>query len=147
MATLRTPLLALVLLGCSGAGAKPVVVESDTPAIGKGSIVAQFVGLELVTGEYAAVLPRGCRVPCSRTFSTKTSVDGQERITLSLVRGVVLVDRYIERVGSVQLLGIPKAPKGRMIEVTLRAARRHLSIEAIDVETQTPLAIRLVLME
>ncbi len=134
--------------GAGGDGVVVVVVEQPSAAT-PATALTEDVGLETLGGVFTPVLSAGCALPCSRTESFSTAVDGQLHIDIRPYRG-----RGVASVADATSLGtfrigdVPVAPRGEpMIPVTFLATSAGLSLSVGPTPTGQPVTLARVVGE
>jgi molecular chaperone DnaK (HSP70) len=94
-----------ILAGCAQHNGSPrgIVVESQSPAIGKNSTLNQSIGIETLGGVFTVLLERGVSVPCEKSEIFSTVADNQDQIMIMLYRGEERMARDNTRIGQFQI--------------------------------------------
>lgn len=133
--------LAILAVACAGTQPGASISVSETPLGEKGQLI-HGLGVAAAGGSVAAVLPIGCELPCDGTFSVRTTRQDQKRISL---RFYALAKRAAP-IGGVQIVGLPPGPAGeRGAEVTIRATKDRLIVNADEKESGAALVVRTLL--
>ena len=138
-------LLLLLPGSCAGGGAggNAVVVERDSPAVGKDGRLVEDVGLETFGGVFTPLLKAGCATPCGDAELFSTAQDNQTRIEVSLFRGRGEKVSQTHPLADCYVADIPPAPRGvPQIEVTVEAAEKEIRLSAFDNATKRPVPVR-----
>jgi molecular chaperone DnaK len=128
------PLLAL-LIGCADKPdtVRPVLVETNTPAVGDNGTLQESIGIETLGGVFTAILPAGTGVPCSKQEGFSTAADNQDQILIRLFRGRASLAKECHPLGEFRVVGIPPAPRGGpSIEVTFAVQGTSILLSAYD---------------
>lgn len=137
--------LALEAGASAGAGEESIAVEGSNPTVAARGVLLEAVGIGTLGGVFAAILPRGCTIPCSASNTFGTARDGQRDITLHLFRGNSRLVSEAHALGAYQISGFTPGPRGTTsVLVTLRADASGIHLSANDNHTDTALAIRRV---
>jgi molecular chaperone DnaK (HSP70) len=144
---MRLALLLLALeasaVACAGEGSIPV--EGSNLTVAANGVLLGAVGIGTIGGVFAAILPKGCRLPCSASNTFGTAKDGQRDITLHLFRGNSRLVSEAHALGSYEISGFTAGPRGTtIVVVTLRADTSGIHLSANDNHSDTALAIRRV---
>jgi molecular chaperone DnaK (HSP70) len=141
---MRLALLLLTLgasaVACAGEGSIPV--EGSNPTVAANAVLLEAVGIGTTGGTFAAILPKGCKLPCSASNTFGTAKDGQRDITLHLFRGNSRLLTEAHALGSYQISGFTPGPRGTtIVVVTLRVDTSGIHLSANDNHADTTLAI------
>jgi molecular chaperone DnaK len=102
------------LLSC-GLGSKQsssIVVETNTPVIGKDGLLVKSVGLETLGGVFTPIFVVGNKPPLRKTEVFSTAADNQDQIKIDLYRGGGKLVSDCQHLGEYEIIGIAKAPRG-----------------------------------
>jgi molecular chaperone DnaK (HSP70) len=118
------------------------VIEASSPAINDSGELQENIGIETIGGSFTPLLERGCKTPCSATFTFSTAVDNQDQIILSFYRGTSDRTTDAHLLGQFRISDIPPAPAGvPIVEITVAAVDGDLVIYAIDQATGDPYSV------
>lgn len=138
------PLL-LLTLGASAAacaGEASIPLEGASTAVVADGVLLEAVGIGTIGGAFAAILPKGCKLPCSASNTFGTAKDGQSDITLHLYRGNSPVVSGAHALGSWRISGFTPGPRGAtVVTVTLSVDTSGIHLSATDNHPDTVLAI------
>jgi molecular chaperone DnaK len=126
------------------AGIAPLVVEADSPIVGRGAILAESLGIETMGGVFTPLLVSGTTVPARTAEVFSTAADRQTEIAIRLYRGGNIQAKENRDLGEYQVVGIPPAMRGSaQVEITFTITPQHeIQISALDKRTRLPLVIQ-----
>jgi molecular chaperone DnaK len=103
------------------------------------------ISIETIGGIATVIIPRGTKLPTSRTEVFSTALDDQNRVEVHLLQGERPLVAQNRTLGKFQLFGIPPAPRGvPQIEVTFAVDQTGvLSVRARDKATDREQAIQI----
>jgi molecular chaperone DnaK (HSP70) len=122
--------LTLFFASAISVAADSVVVERNSPALNKDSLV-EDIGIETIGGVLTPLLKSGCELPCALTQVFSTAEDNQDQITITLVRGKQKMVKQNVILGRYRITGIAPAPRGTpqiAVELKAFADNIHLSV-------------------
>eukprot|EP00618_Florenciella_parvula_P031932 CAMPEP_0119477756 /NCGR_PEP_ID=MMETSP1344-20130328/7783_1 /TAXON_ID=236787 /ORGANISM="Florenciella parvula, Strain CCMP2471" /LENGTH=657 /DNA_ID=CAMNT_0007511839 /DNA_START=215 /DNA_END=2188 /DNA_ORIENTATION=- len=95
------------------------------------------LGLETAGGVMTPLIPRGTTVPAKKSQTFSTYADNQEGVLIQVYEGERSMTRDCNSLGSFNLTGIPKMPRGQpQVEVTFDvSADGILSVSAVEKST------------
>ena len=103
------------------------------------------IAIETIGNVATVIIPRGTRLPTSRTEVFSTALDDQNRVEVHLLQGERPLVSQNRSLGKFQLFGIPPAPRGvPQIEVTFAVDKDGvLTVRARDKATDREQAIQI----
>jgi molecular chaperone DnaK len=103
------------------------------------------ISIETIGGIATVIIPRGTKLPTSRTEVFSTALDDQNRVEVHLLQGERPLVTQNRTLGKFQLFGIPPAPRGvPQIEVTFTVDKDGvLAVSARDKATDRVQAIQI----
>ncbi len=117
------------------------LVVTDVISHSMGVNVTKVIGHKHVSGYFSPVIHRNTVIPTSRTESFHTLSDNQTFITFEIYEGESRRVSENRRIGELTVRGIPKGPRGKVVDVTFTYDLNGLlEVEATIVDTGRKLA-------
>jgi molecular chaperone DnaK (HSP70) len=82
-------------------------LEGTSDAIGPNGVLLQAIGIQINGEEFMQILPRGCKLPCSRSHQFETKDTGQPGLAFRVFRGNSSTVKEAQPLGLVRVSGFP----------------------------------------
>jgi molecular chaperone DnaK len=106
------PATEVVARGLAAAGIEDTSAQSAAGAKGATDTLDSAIGIGLPGGRFRPLIPQGAKLPVKLSRKHATTRDGQTEIELSVYQGGGEFVQGCTHLGTLQLTGIPKAPRG-----------------------------------
>ncbi|WP_165495558.1 Hsp70 family protein, partial [Actinomadura roseirufa] len=102
-----------------GAGLRAGVLTGENKDLLELDVTAQSLGIEAKSGIFTKIIERNTTIPTKRSETFTTADDDQPSVEIQVYQGEREIAAYNEKLGILQLTGLPPAPRGvPQIEVT-----------------------------
>lgn len=110
------------------------------------AVLSESIGIEVAGGVTDNLLTAGALIPVQKLDTFSTVTDGQEELTLTLVRGKSKRVSENQIIGKIGIVGISPAPAGTpRIALLLKVQRNgDIIVSASEQSTEKPLRLKLL---
>jgi molecular chaperone DnaK (HSP70) len=139
---LRIAYAILLFAACLPVRAETVVISPGSAVPPYGGYLAEAIGMEFPKGTFLTLLPRGCKLPCTKIDVFSTQEDQQPAVQVDLFRSAAGQLPGAHDLGRYTISGYPpQARKKPEIRIEVTATERQIRMEAFDNATGRALHI------